>query len=194
MLHCYEIINVINFICQWAHYLDSLVYIKICLSITSKMHDYALVLNCACLYIYIQGASANWWNHRHFQHHAKPNVVCKDPDVNMLKVLVLGNVVPVEVNKTITVFILRTNRSMQHIVYSYTQLFLGQYMSITHNMSISLTNFTMYVFIFSYLPLLQYGTKKLKHMPYNHQHKYFFLGRLFIAIFSDLKNCINYSK
>ncbi|KAI2560374.1 FADS2 isoform 3, partial [Pan troglodytes] len=22
---------------------------------------------------HLKGASANWWNHRHFQHHAKPN-------------------------------------------------------------------------------------------------------------------------
>ncbi|XP_076863129.1 acyl-CoA 6-desaturase [Brachyhypopomus gauderio] len=65
---------------------------------------------------HLKGASANWWNHRHFQHHAKPNVINKDPDVNMLNLLVLGNVQPVE-----------------------------------------------------------YGIKKLKQMPYNHQHKYFFL-------------------
>uniref|UniRef100_A0A8B9RK64 Cytochrome b5 heme-binding domain-containing protein n=1 Tax=Astyanax mexicanus TaxID=7994 RepID=A0A8B9RK64_ASTMX len=64
---------------------------------------------------HLKGASANWWNHRHFQHHAKPNVVLKDPDINMLKILVLGNVLPVE-----------------------------------------------------------YGIKKLKNLPYNHQHKYFF--------------------
>lgn len=44
-----------------------------------------------------QGASANWWNHRHFQHHAKPNIFNKDPDVNMLHVLVLGESQPVEV-------------------------------------------------------------------------------------------------
>lgn len=44
-----------------------------------------------------QGASANWWNHRHFQHHAKPNIFSKDPDVNMLHVFVLGEWQPVEV-------------------------------------------------------------------------------------------------
>lgn len=44
-----------------------------------------------------QGASANWWNHRHFQHHAKPNIFSKDPDVNMLHVFVLGERQPVEV-------------------------------------------------------------------------------------------------
>ncbi|XP_040894518.1 acyl-CoA 6-desaturase [Toxotes jaculatrix] len=45
---------------------------------------------------HLKGASANWWNHRHFQHHAKPNVFKKDPDINMLNLFVLGNVQPVE--------------------------------------------------------------------------------------------------
>ncbi|KAK6472899.1 fatty acid desaturase 2 isoform X1 [Huso huso] len=65
---------------------------------------------------HLKGASANWWNHRHFQHHAKPNIFSKDPDVNMLHAFVLGDSQPVE-----------------------------------------------------------YGKKKLKYMPYNHQHQYFFL-------------------
>nr|AZL94116.1 delta-6 desaturase [Tor tambroides] len=64
---------------------------------------------------HLKGASAGWWNHRHFQHHAKPNVFTKDPDVNMLNAFVVGKVQPVE-----------------------------------------------------------YGVKKIKHLPYNHQHKYFF--------------------
>nr|WMZ00125.1 fatty acid desaturase 2 [Plecoglossus altivelis] len=64
---------------------------------------------------HIKGASAGWWNHRHFQHHAKPNVILKDPDINMIHIFVLGNTQPVE-----------------------------------------------------------YGRKKLKFFPYNHQHKYFF--------------------
>uniref|UniRef100_A0A8C9WZZ0 acyl-CoA (8-3)-desaturase n=1 Tax=Sander lucioperca TaxID=283035 RepID=A0A8C9WZZ0_SANLU len=66
---------------------------------------------------HLKGASANWWNHRHFQHHAKPNIFSKDPDVNMLHVFVVGATQPVE-----------------------------------------------------------YGIKKIKYMPYHHQHKYFFLG------------------
>ncbi|XP_005988034.2 acyl-CoA 6-desaturase [Latimeria chalumnae] len=65
---------------------------------------------------HLKGASANWWNHRHFQHHAKPNIFQKDPDVNMLHVFVLGETQPVE-----------------------------------------------------------YGKKKWKYLPYNHQHEYFFL-------------------
>ncbi|XP_078472013.1 acyl-CoA 6-desaturase-like isoform X2 [Lampetra fluviatilis] len=65
---------------------------------------------------HLKGASGSWWNHRHFQHHAKPNVFRKDPDVNMLHVFVLGRTQPVE-----------------------------------------------------------YGVKKMKILPYNQQHKYFFL-------------------
>ncbi|NWS87029.1 FADS2 desaturase, partial [Toxostoma redivivum] len=65
---------------------------------------------------HLKGASANWWNHRHFQHHAKPNIFRKDPDVNMLHIFVLGDTQPVE-----------------------------------------------------------YGKRKLKYLPYNHQHEYFFL-------------------
>ncbi|KGL94296.1 Fatty acid desaturase 2 [Charadrius vociferus] len=68
---------------------------------------------------HLKGASANWWNHRHFQHHAKPNIFKKDPDVNMLHIFVLGDTQPVE-----------------------------------------------------------YGKKKLKYLPYNHQHEYFFLTRI----------------
>ncbi|KFO58322.1 Fatty acid desaturase 2 [Corvus brachyrhynchos] len=70
---------------------------------------------------HLKGASANWWNHRHFQHHAKPNIFKKDPDVNMLHIFVLGDTQPVE-----------------------------------------------------------YGKKKLKYLPYNHQHEYFFLTRILL--------------
>ncbi|NXJ08150.1 FADS2 desaturase, partial [Odontophorus gujanensis] len=66
---------------------------------------------------HLKGASANWWNHRHFQHHAKPNIFKKDPDVNMLHIFVLGETQPIE-----------------------------------------------------------YGKKKLKYLPYNHQHEYFFFS------------------
>uniref|UniRef100_A0A8C4XSZ0 Cytochrome b5 heme-binding domain-containing protein n=1 Tax=Falco tinnunculus TaxID=100819 RepID=A0A8C4XSZ0_FALTI len=32
---------------------------------------------------HLKGAPASWWNHLHFQHHAKPNCFRKDPDVSM---------------------------------------------------------------------------------------------------------------
>lgn len=46
-----------------------------------------------------QGAPASWWNHLHFQHHAKPNCFRKDPDINMHPFLfALGKVLSVEVS------------------------------------------------------------------------------------------------
>ncbi|XP_021370917.1 fatty acid desaturase 2-like [Mizuhopecten yessoensis] len=48
----------------------------------------------------VKGASPHWWNHLHFQHHAKPNVIDKDPDVAMDKLFVVGEVMPVQVAKT----------------------------------------------------------------------------------------------
>lgn len=65
---------------------------------------------------FIKGASPHWWNHMHYQHHAKPNVMDKDPDVRVEKLFVVGEVMPVEIAK-----------------------------------------------------------KQKKSMPYNHQHKYWFL-------------------
>ncbi|XP_042176418.1 acyl-CoA Delta-4 desaturase-like isoform X1 [Oncorhynchus tshawytscha] len=79
---------------------------------------------------HLKGASANWWNHRHFQHHAKPNIFRKDPDINSLHVFVLGDKQPVE-----------------------------------------------------------YGIKKLKYMPYHHQHQYFFLigPPLIVPVFFNIQ-------
>jgi fatty acid desaturase 2 (delta-6 desaturase) len=39
----------------------------------------------------MKGAGADWWNHMHYQHHAKPNVIDKDPDVRLEKLFVLGD-------------------------------------------------------------------------------------------------------
>uniref|UniRef100_A0ABK0LWF0 Fatty acid desaturase 3 n=1 Tax=Rattus norvegicus TaxID=10116 RepID=A0ABK0LWF0_RAT len=62
-----------------------------------------------------QGFSAHWWNFRHFQHHAKPNIFHKDPDVTVAPVFLLGE------------------------------------------------------------SSVEYGKKKRRYLPYNHQHLYFFL-------------------
>lgn len=40
---------------------------------------------------FTKGAAADWWNHLHYQHHAKPNVLDKDPDVRLEKIFVLGD-------------------------------------------------------------------------------------------------------
>ncbi|XP_021107510.1 fatty acid desaturase 3 isoform X2 [Heterocephalus glaber] len=63
----------------------------------------------------LKGFSAHWWNFRHFQHHAKPNVFHKDPDVTLAPVFLLGE------------------------------------------------------------SSVEYGRKKRRYLPYNHQHLYFFL-------------------
>jgi len=49
---------------------------------------------------FIKGASSSWWNHLHFQHHAKPNVIGKDPDVRLDALFVVGEEMPVNVAKT----------------------------------------------------------------------------------------------
>ncbi|XP_038071948.1 fatty acid desaturase 2-like [Patiria miniata] len=44
----------------------------------------------------MKAASAHWWNYRHFQHHAKPNVVKKDPDISMPYLFLFGDKMPVK--------------------------------------------------------------------------------------------------
>uniref|UniRef100_A0A3Q2VW64 acyl-CoA (8-3)-desaturase n=1 Tax=Haplochromis burtoni TaxID=8153 RepID=A0A3Q2VW64_HAPBU len=55
---------------------------------------------------HLKGASSNWWNHRHFRHHAKPNIFIKDPDINTLHLFVLGRTQPVEASSTKIVFLM----------------------------------------------------------------------------------------
>nr|AQP31157.1 fatty acid desaturase C2 [Paracentrotus lividus] len=52
----------------------------------------------------IQGAPASWWKYRHYQHHAKPNVIDKDPDIKMEIFFLVGDTVPKEVAKSKTGF------------------------------------------------------------------------------------------
>jgi fatty acid desaturase 2 (delta-6 desaturase) len=47
----------------------------------------------------LKGYSFEWWNFRHYQHHAKPNVVRKDPDIRFGSLFVLGKVIPRELGK-----------------------------------------------------------------------------------------------
>lgn len=45
---------------------------------------------------FMKGASKQWWNFRHNQHHSKPNVYKKDPDITFPKdVFLFGNKIPV---------------------------------------------------------------------------------------------------
>lgn len=42
-----------------------------------------------------KGASSRWWNYRHNQHHARTNIVDKDPDISIPKLFLLGTKLPV---------------------------------------------------------------------------------------------------
>ncbi|XP_050808866.1 acyl-CoA (8-3)-desaturase-like isoform X2 [Gopherus flavomarginatus] len=72
----------------------------------------------------LMGLSARWWKLTHDQHHAKPNCICKDPDLSMHSTL----------------------------------------------------------FTLGKVPSVELGMKKKKFMPYNHQHKYFFVTILPFAL------------
>jgi fatty acid desaturase 2 (delta-6 desaturase) len=45
----------------------------------------------------IKGGSPEWWRHMHNQHHGKPNVIEKDPDVRMDPLFALGDTQPIYV-------------------------------------------------------------------------------------------------
>ncbi|EHA97428.1 Fatty acid desaturase 2-like protein [Heterocephalus glaber] len=45
---------------------------------------------------HLKGLSANWWNYRHFQHHVKPNIYPKDPDIDVGPLFLLGDSQPVK--------------------------------------------------------------------------------------------------
>ncbi|KAK7796140.1 hypothetical protein U0070_007570, partial [Myodes glareolus] len=42
------------------------------------------------------GLSADWWNYRHFQHHVKPNIYPKDPDIDVGPLFLIGDTQPVK--------------------------------------------------------------------------------------------------
>ncbi|CAL1543824.1 unnamed protein product [Lymnaea stagnalis] len=48
---------------------------------------------------FMKGASSHWWNFRHFQHHAKPNLIKKDPDIEIAYLFLIGDKLPVEFGK-----------------------------------------------------------------------------------------------
>ncbi|XP_036181755.1 fatty acid desaturase 2-like protein FADS2B isoform X2 [Myotis myotis] len=46
-----------------------------------------------------QGLSVKWWNHRHFQHHTKPNIYPKDPDIDVGPLFLVGDLQPIKYGK-----------------------------------------------------------------------------------------------
>lgn len=49
---------------------------------------------------FIKGASCDWWNFRHYNHHAKPNILAKDPDITLAPLLLVGPTIAAEYGKT----------------------------------------------------------------------------------------------
>lgn len=48
---------------------------------------------------FFKGASCDWWNYRHYNHHSKPNIIRKDPDIRFDHLFLLGKVLPLEWGK-----------------------------------------------------------------------------------------------
>jgi fatty acid desaturase 2 (delta-6 desaturase) len=55
-------------------------------TLNSIVHDISIGLS--------KGVSSGWWNYRHYQHHAKPNVFLKDPDITISYAFLLGKIIP----------------------------------------------------------------------------------------------------
>jgi len=89
----------------WLPYLTSMFFLVIALSQAGwSQHDFGHLsvfknnrLNHALHSItmnLIKGASTSWWQHLHNQHHSKPNVINKDPDVRLEPLFVIGEQIP----------------------------------------------------------------------------------------------------
>ncbi|XP_054999738.1 fatty acid desaturase 2-like protein FADS2B [Sorex araneus] len=63
---------------------------------------------------HLKGLSTNWWNFRHFQHHVKPNVYPKDPDIDVGPLFLLGELQPVKYGKKKIKYI---NYEKQHLYF-----------------------------------------------------------------------------
>ncbi|ESP04267.1 hypothetical protein LOTGIDRAFT_198790, partial [Lottia gigantea] len=62
---------------------------------SSKWNHYAHIF----IINVLKGVSSSWWNHRHFQHHAKPNIIRKDPDIRLDYLFLIGKNLPIEWGK-----------------------------------------------------------------------------------------------
>ncbi|CAD7687367.1 unnamed protein product [Nyctereutes procyonoides] len=58
--------------------------------------------------------NSKWWNHRHFQHHIKPNTYPKDPDVDVGPLFLVGDSQPVKFGKKKIKYI---NYEKQHLYF-----------------------------------------------------------------------------
>ncbi|XP_070284118.1 fatty acid desaturase 2-like protein FADS2B isoform X3 [Myotis yumanensis] len=71
---------------------------------------------------HLKGLSVKWWNHRHFQHHTKPNIYPKDPDIDVGPLFLVGDLQPIKYGKKKIKYI---DYEKQHL-YFYMGHCLGQ--------------------------------------------------------------------
>ncbi|KAK2496644.1 hypothetical protein MC885_009751 [Smutsia gigantea] len=63
---------------------------------------------------HLKGLSSNWWNYRHSQHHVKPNIYPKDPDIDVGPLFLVGDSQPVKYGKKKIKYI---NYEKQHLYF-----------------------------------------------------------------------------
>ncbi|KAL8170052.1 UNVERIFIED_CONTAM: hypothetical protein K2H54_062488 [Gekko kuhli] len=133
---------------------------------------------------HLKGAPASWWNHWHFQHHAKPNCFRKDPDLNMHPLLfALGKKLSVEVEcRYLQNFSVAGEKEKWHpenkSLHCQSRK-RGKWEVAAQLVGPpALVPFYLQWYIFYFVVQRKQwvlGMKKKKFMPYNHQHKYFFI-------------------
>ncbi|CAF2657107.1 unnamed protein product [Rotaria sp. Silwood2] len=85
---------------------------------------------------FIKGASADWWNNMHFQHHAKPNIIDKDPDTRVEPLFLLGNNIPIRKAQINAKYGAKIPYNLQHLYFFIAAPLLFplyfQFMTIRH--------------------------------------------------------------
>lgn len=64
-----------------------------------------------------KGASADWWNNMHFQHHSKPNVIDKDPDTRIEPLFLLGDTIPIRKAESNVKYGRKMPYNLQHLYF-----------------------------------------------------------------------------
>lgn len=160
----------------WIPFLVSLACISTCQAqVAWNMHDYghlSVFRNSKIDHFFhhftkgfLKGGSASWWNQNHYRHHAKPNVIDKDPDVKFDKLFVVGDTMPVEVAKARKKSV---PFNLQHKYFFalgppllfplYFQFLVFRYIiNKKHWMELSIASIFYIKFVYLYLPMLGFG-------------------------------------
>jgi fatty acid desaturase 2 (delta-6 desaturase) len=84
----------------------------------------------------VKGVSTDWWNHMHFQHHSKPNIIDKDPDTRIETVFLLGDTIPIRKAQANAKYGKKMPYNLQHLYFFFTAPLLFpvyfQYTGVRH--------------------------------------------------------------